>query len=118
MRLVHHTTTYALKSIIKNEAILPVFDYVWFTTKDDGEVTAGMQMQEEFRARIIVEVPDDMVKRVDDNHHVLPHLDFKVLNMITDTSDWWMSEVPIDKVHFLNAEVIVDGKWVEYKEKV
>ena len=116
IRLTHHTTRYALESIIKEKALYPVYDYVWFTTNEAGENTAGgLGFPDEHKARVIIEIGLDNVRKVDEMWDELPHLQPHLLNMITDTSLWYLSEETIPSNAFVATEVIEDGKWVSYE---
>lgn len=115
--LYHHTTRYVLEGILE-EGLLPMFDYVWLTAVDDGETTAGLHMGDEHRARISIEyknIPN--IEYVHDHIDDLPHLNFGLLNMITDTSSWYFTLDKIEVNDFNSIEVIKDGKWVKYEPK-
>ena len=115
VRLTHHTTRYALESIIKEKALYPVFDFVWFTMNEESENTAGgLGFPDEHKARVIVEIDLDKVRKVDTMWEELPHLQPHLLNMITDTSLWYLSEDKVTADNFVATEVIEDGRWVQY----
>lgn len=119
MKLYHYTTVYALKSILEEGFLLPVYDRVWFTTDAQGENTAGMAMPEEYKARISVESSEVSVLKVNDEQEKFPHLDFNVLNLITDTSKWFTSVEPINKNKFVDISIMEDGEWIHTtKEEV
>ncbi len=118
MILAHHTTIYALKSIMKDKKIYPVFDCVWMTTNIAGETTAGMSMENKHKARIIIEIPVNKILKFHDIHKEFPHLSLIFLNAITDTSLWYISDEPIDEQYFKSVDIMTDeGKWIKYNEK-
>ncbi len=116
MQLVHHTTKHALKNIIKDKFIYPVYDYVWLTENMEGEMTAGMIMPEEHKACIVIDIPEDKVFWVHEMIDELPHLNFGLLNMITDTAPWYLSKEPIPDKYFISTNVMKDSKWIPYKK--
>lgn len=118
MKLYHHTTIHALKNIIKDGYIYPVYDCVWLTTDGDGEMTAGMSMPPEHRGRICVEVEEYTVQRFNEVHEEFPHLNIGLLNMISDTSKWYILDEPLSADDFVSTDIIKDEKWINIsKEK-
>ena len=116
MRLIHHTTRHALKNIIEDGELVPVYDCVWFTLDARGEMTAGATMPSEHRARIVVEVPDDMVSWFHDVYEEFPHLNLGMLNLITDTSVWYISDEPIPSKYFVSTDVMNENnEWINYE---
>ncbi len=112
MKLAHHTTSHALKHIVKDKRLLPVYDCIWFTTCLDGEMTAGMLMPEEHRGRVIIETFGKELYLVDDIQEEFPHLNFNLLNRITDTSKWYVSFEPISSEDFDSVSTMKNGEWI------
>ena len=117
MKLAHHTTPHALKHIVKDKRLLPVYNYIWFTTCLDGEITAGMLMPEEHRGRVIIETFGKELYLVDDIRGEFPHLNFPLLNQITDTSKWYVSFEPINSEDFYSVSIMKDGEWIDESSK-
>jgi len=93
-----------------------MYDCVWLTTCLEGELTAGMLMPEEHRGRVIIESDGLELYRVDDIQEEFPHLNFPLLNQITDTSKWYVSFEPIDKDHFTCVSEMSNSKWIDRDE--
>ena len=113
MKLAHHTTTCALGYIDKEKRLLPMFDCIWMTSCLEGEMTAGLFMPEEHRARIVIESFGKELYKVDDIQEEFPHLNFHLLNQISDTSKWYVSFEPIDESEFVSVSTMSNGQWVE-----
>ncbi len=115
MILYHHTTRHAVESIVRDGHIVTVFDYVWLTLVAKGENTAGIMLPDEHKGRITVDLDESEVRYVNAMMYELPHLNFRLLNAITDTNNWYLSEDNIPDEKFLAVEVMEHGKWVKYK---
>jgi len=115
MKLAHHTTKHSLESIIKDGILHPVYDCVWFTSNLDGEATAGLTMPEEHRARVVIESDGKELYKFNDIHGDFPHLNVGLLNMITNTDNWYVSFDEICSEDFIETSTMKDGKWIQYE---
>jgi len=93
-----------------------MYDCVWLTSCLDGEMTAGLHMPEEYRRRVVIESDGLELYRVDDIQEEFPHLNFHILNQITDTSKWYVSFEPIDKDHFMCVSKMSNSEWIDDEE--
>jgi hypothetical protein len=114
MKLYHYTTRHALNGIIREGFIYPIYDAVWFTNTDDGEMTAGKFMPTEHQARVVVET--DNVHWFHDVYEEFAYLHLGMLNLITDTSNWYVSFDAIPAKCFVAIEVLNEkGEWTSYE---
>ncbi len=69
-------------------------------------------MPEEHRGRIIIETFGKELYLVDDIQEEFPHLNFNLLNKITDTSKWYVSFEPINSKDFDSVSTMKNGEWI------
>ena len=109
--MYHHTNTHAVKGIIEEGAILPIFGDVWLTEVADMEITAFLP---EGRARIEVDFDAPYYLDVAEEY---PWLNPMMLSLITDISKWHVSQEKIPLENIKKIEVFEDNKWRTYENE-